>query len=423
MKLRLSLLLVFICSLAVAQRTVTIDRSDDNAILFDDNNPMSFVRFIYNNQVLLPQIENIGMEQEVIAKLYKKKKAGGLERLYGRQSDMPLVDEYGEPITTDIDGVDYYIYPERDSTLFDLTNIDRIILEEDTVQNEATGESYVGLKWVHFYKQYFGKKYMRTLSLDFQDLIKFEGFKLIRKVEDEENKETFLNDLLGYTRSKVMDTTSSDTFNLHAHGIEILPYFFDLELAPRGSAFKLIYDREISYAYWNGDQTSDVALEKIVPFANIDSIKINADQQMELLNSFDEAFYRKEQSDVPLVDEYGDPLLDTLEDGSLAFAYPPADIYYKWIDEKDLDVWVMLDFHYNDPEFGFQNGIDVDQIYFTFHLDGIDKPIILYRVLARQDWIKERISFDIMDYVNPYSDLQSFFQLPCVELLMTYWRE
>lgn len=40
------------------------------------------------------------------------------------------------------------------------------------------------------------------------------------------------------------------------------------------------------------------------------------------------------QGDVPMVDEYGEPMIVTLEDGTMAYQYPPRD--YTWHRDKDI---------------------------------------------------------------------------------------
>jgi hypothetical protein len=93
--------------------------------------------------------------------------------LYGVQSDMPLTDEYGEPLTRlTAEGFEEYIYPPRDVYYYPTKEVDEIRIKENRVFNEKTKKFEFQPVGLSFY--FRGSDYYRGHEAFWVDLVELQ---------------------------------------------------------------------------------------------------------------------------------------------------------------------------------------------------------------------------------------------------------
>lgn len=94
--------------------------------------------------------------------------------LYGPQSDIPLTDEYGEPLTVlTEEGFEQYVYPSRDVYFYPTKEVDEIRIKESRVLNSQTNTYEFKPVGLSFY--FKGGEYYRgheAFWVDLNELVK-----------------------------------------------------------------------------------------------------------------------------------------------------------------------------------------------------------------------------------------------------------
>lgn len=152
-----------------------IDKSDENTILFDDSNPLSFVRVVDQSRF---QLES--MSRKTFETVNKLTSTGHFSFRLGPQSDTPITTKDGEEDSLFlIDGSFYFLYLAPDSFYYDLTSISRFILREIPVYDSLTKTSSYQIGTIDFAKRFPGSdQYFITASLDYQAFLKYKGYQV-----------------------------------------------------------------------------------------------------------------------------------------------------------------------------------------------------------------------------------------------------
>ncbi|MDX2362283.1 MAG: hypothetical protein QNK23_15860 [Crocinitomicaceae bacterium] len=417
---------IFIGHLTFSQTTITIDKDESNSDIFDVKDPFSLMGLIMNNQINLPVMHCVGITESDLA--YIRKKGGGstFEYMIGPQSDLPWVTQYGDDSLQELpDGTFQYVYPAPDRLYYDVIDISRIILTKDTVTNPVTGESYFGISTISFAKAYTKKKYITTLTINFQDLIKLDAFKAHIRIP--RNIQTqLLDNLYRNVGNTIQSKIESRDFPLRTYDDFGLTFFPDAyaNYFSRSDRESNLHQQMHNQGYLEDQDTwylylSEEQWKSQTPFTYIEYQSTANDSSFALL--FDESIFTTHESDYPVVDQWGNDSTFVDTDGLLYYIYPKPDFLYYWIYDADLEVRAQLDFLCQDSEVGFGNSIKVEKLIFTKVIDGYSEPIVVASInLYKAQKLLESQYREAFEAFNPYYDLHKFNQLPCFRKLMEY---
>lgn len=174
-----SFLVVLFCSLYLSAQenecVTIIEKSEENASLFDDSNPLSFVRVIDQSRFKLEP-----MSRKTFERIAAFSSTSNFSFNLGLQSDIPIQTEDGlEDSIFIIGGILYYCYPPADTFYFDLTNISRLILREVPVFDSLTKTNSYQIGSIDFAKRFPGSdQYFITASLDYQAFLTYNGYQI-----------------------------------------------------------------------------------------------------------------------------------------------------------------------------------------------------------------------------------------------------
>lgn len=387
---------------------VIIDRNQKNKALFDMDDPFSLMGMLVKNE--LRQVKF--MSPQTTDRIRK----GGNKLLsvpVPAEEDCffnymnPLIDEdpespfFGEPLerTDPVMGLREYIYPEIDSFFYDIEDISRIIVFKDTVTNTVTGEQYVGIDRLGFAKKYpVEKRYDVVFTLDYQELVKMDGYKALVKL-NETDKAWLLDSLqllseLERLRLYEVDYLVSQGDN--PSGLDNLPCWMMLERADicfhnfiDGARFTQARDGFIPESTW-GKRSKEFLLSASkhvnnnLPFNTLSASKLRDNfkcQVMDLQTNFE--VYDND----PKSERYGMPLMKEVN-GKMEKVYQ-IDSNLIWVDFRPTNVYALLDFNYNMRRNHGRNTILPEMLFFTTNELGLDQEsaIISFRYNERDQLV------------------------------------
>jgi hypothetical protein len=279
-------------------RVFVIDKDSLNTSLFDENDPFSLISQIQSNYIT----ESIGMSKSTAERLTRGNQS--LEFYYSEPIPVPMADSQGNlsfKVLPD-SSMEYDYYP-RQIRYYDKSNITRLVFYENThidpiSQQKVTTISHVGL----------AKRYPNNNKYDIVMLIPFSQLTTCSDLGDiyKESNNPSLQKLLSEVNrtqtkeSKKSSYTSGNSFtNFNLYSYPDFP-------------FQVVRDHF--------------------------SMKI-----------FDSIYYYVEQSNVPLVDTYGDPLVQMTDDGFEQYVYPEPDtiVYRAYINPKDMRTFLKYELRTN----------------------------------------------------------------------------
>jgi hypothetical protein len=321
-------------------RVFVIDKDSLNTSLFDENDPFSLISQIQSSYIT----ESIGMSKSTAERLTRGNQS--LEFYYSEPIPVPMADSQGNlsfKVLPD-SSMEYDYYP-RQIRYYDKSNITRLVFYENThidpiSQQKVTTISHVGL----------AKRYPNNNKYDIVMLIPFSQLTTCSDLGDiyKESNNPSLQKLL----SEVNRTQTKESF-------------------------------ESSYTAGNSFTNFNLYSYPDFPFQVVRdhfSMKI-----------FDSIYYYVEQSNVPLVDTYGDPLVQMTEDGFEQYVYPEPDtiVYRAYINPKDIRTFLkyQLKMDYNtNPQLVVSDVVytykthDEDYAFCSLNLDNL--PYQFYGIFS-----------------------------------------
>jgi hypothetical protein len=353
-----------------------IDKTEQTNALFDYNNPFSLVSLLANNQ--LNYIH--GMDELISDRIMSKDTTLILPSYrYKPMSDSPMINDdptsenYGEPIIiTNLDGSQEYKYPDN-VKYYDVTGITRIVVFEDTVQNEDTGERYFGISKLGFAKQYPGSsKYDVVFTLPYQYLAKMDAFKAVVKLSEDDSK-TLVNEssfLKKHLHQFAGDYCVADDLagldSLIKHYKTTCNFSELMDAYDQKRSFNYLTVMPLAEQYFPSYRTQDWKRDITIGYHNPDIIPFRSANPEDVIQQFTCDFKYGEQTSIPLTDDNGDPI--TRYDSVLqkmTYVYEPREIYFKWVHNENPIIYVLYDFMYHDSKCSGENNVYPEAIYFA----------------------------------------------------------
>ncbi|MFT5779172.1 MAG: hypothetical protein ACI837_002129 [Crocinitomicaceae bacterium] len=404
-----------------AQTYVYIERDETNAELFDENIPYGLMNLLKSNVIDLDYYGLFGMSSEALNRIRSKKMDQSVLNFVGPDNSViPLKNHLGEDSIASLeDGTLTYVYPGPDSLHVDLDGITGILL--DILPKRKCKELHERIYRIYFIKQYAGDERAEIVcSMNGEALFQFDAFKVLTKMDFDESKvlTSDLDDssMLHYLRTRtiaemngqmsgeVRDVVTYNNFN--SGRIIVLPG----QYWPCSSWNKMnlrhpmtMYDPD--FLWHEVMYIENYKCEKYIPFSSFyddlegSSVEIND----KIVAQFDSCFMLWNQSDVPLIDENGDPIIKVGADGTQNYIYSESEPLYYWVDAGNLEVFTIEDFVYD--SILNQTSSKAERLIFTqptgrdealkvvFHMDLADNLDVLHFlpeskpiILQEMDW-------------------------------------
>lgn len=326
--------LLFTSLTSFSQQTVTFERTKKTERLFDENNPLSFMSLLQQNATNLNYFYIQGMDAEVYTALTDQEKKSTFKYV-GPQSDIPFVDEFGEPmIVTVDDSYQAFLYPSPDSMFIDLYGIDKIVF----TLHDGDDEPMKRLNKLHLWKRYESGM-QRVLTLDAAAFMRFDGAQVLVTLNEDQTKK-----LAGKSDQATLWST------MREESLKQLKWFYERSdngvfQEERGYAansvqtyFPFAWGVFYSVDFSNRDETGeepffrpDFDFSLKYPFSNDlgESVNNSSTGREELEKKFDGVHFIKAQEMTPLVDEYGDVLMAPDANGDYQTVYlEPRNEYF-----------------------------------------------------------------------------------------------
>jgi hypothetical protein len=405
---------------------IIIDRNEKNKALFDSNDPLSLMGLLANNELRQVKFMSPPTADRI-------RKAGNklLSVPVPVEEDCffmymnPLIDEdpespdFGEPLERIDPNTGYaeYIYPEIDSFFYDVQDISRIIVFKDTVTNAVTGEKYIGIDRLGFAKKYPGeKKYDVVFTLDYQELVKMDGYKALVRLSDMEK--TWLLDSLQFLSELEMRANYEVDYLVsqgdNPSGLNNLPCWMMVERADiwfhdfiDGARFRQAREGFIPESPW-GKRSKEFLLSASkhvnndLPFNTLSATEIRDNFKCQVLDlQTDYEVY----DDDPTSERFGMPLLKEIN-GKMEKVYQ-IDSNLIWVDFRPTNVYALLDFNHNMRRNHGRNTILPEILFFTTNKLGLNKEssIISFRYNERDQLL---LLSDFQNGRGMISGLQNF---------------
>lgn len=394
----------------MAQEPIIIDKNDTTKALFDYNDPFSLVGLLYNNQSRAIDMEATGIDYKTRIKLEKKGWNQTFEKFWDEADLLYIFDEFGDPTYITLpDGSKEMACHPLDTTYYDLTDINRISITKDTVQNKLTGESYFGIDRLSFYKQFkIGGKHYKVFECSYTQLVELNGFKAIYKTNDEGYLSAHKKQLMKmYHNYKVDDYENKMPKDI---GIRFFPPYYaggraigNRRLHGGNYDGGEMYPREINTPTLIHGQ-SVKSWMKSLPFSAIINGSLPAQKSFKAL--FDSCYIHKES--IYDYTDYGDEIL--------------IDIYnYYWIAIPEFEVYIQADFYSKDPLMYGSNSLNIEKFIYTVKKDGYPKPLVIFEYNLYKDSNRHRAtnsSFGrVRETFKNEEYLLNFKMLPCFKLI------
>lgn len=345
-----------------------IDRTEANyEALFNPDNPQSLLGILVQNTIPLPQFAS----EQTIKRIRLAEPGIVFYEHEGPQATRPLTstrkDSSGNVTDSiiEINGVYAYVYPPTSKDYYELSNISRLVLYLDTVQNEETQEKYIGISRIGLAKKYAASdKYDIVLSFSFPAFARMNQYELILKANAHLNAK--LTDSKSYYRNAFRDSClqlqTENLGNFTAYSffpgyriprsydpVVFLGVHLNEHLFPYGSSGFGIHHLNFEFSDYKKDTLFDY----------FDDLKM-------ILSP---------ESLRPLINQYGDDSTVIYPDGTICFIYPSWDSVVTWVESKSIQVYV----HYlmERDEVG-KKYFRAKKFYFTTEAKGYRIPFLVF---------------------------------------------
>lgn len=373
-------LTLFLSSFSFAQRKVLIDRTEKNETLFDDTQTYSLLSILQMNKSLLGQYSPSGMDKKLVEEL--KETANGdeiISLVHPINSVIPLKDMNDEDSIRELpDGSLEYVYPSDEIRYVDLTNISRITIDYE--------DNFETIKRIHFWKKYKGKSsYSETFDAD-GELLKLDAFKVVTpllfgdEIVDTENGSS----LWSMLRDSAMIHFEIEKGRLEKNGpamyyseyepLEFLPTESNgYWLLSRGRQMWRIFDEnEEPWAVYCEEED----LVDQMPFGLLKQPEEGYEEFKDSIHGmFETCQFLKIESTSPLVDEYGNPMTVTGDDGVLYFLYPGNKYVYFWVEIENPIVFIQEDLL---PDSLGETNTQIESVFFTNQIEEGEPTLIAH---------------------------------------------
>ena len=161
----------------ISQNQFTIENNGENAVVFDTENPQSFIAFLKLNSFLIGRFNTQGMDVFSYRALSSEdQKSISIFVSWPGRTPLtyhdPYLPNYGENIIMiDENGYEGYVYEAPDTIWTDFENLSKITFE----YSDGEGDIWTRIDRVKFWKNYSGKQY-QVLSLNGERFLSFDGF-------------------------------------------------------------------------------------------------------------------------------------------------------------------------------------------------------------------------------------------------------
>lgn len=350
------------------QGFILIDKNEANfEALFNADNPKSLMGIILQNPLPYPAF----MSDQQVHAIQKKNPQTAFLHSTGFQSDTPLkskkLDSLGRTVDSlhqSKEGYYSFIYPAPKEYSYDLTDISRLVLILDSVENPKTGEKYLGISRLGLAKKYPNSdKYDLVLTFSYPEFMQMNSFKLLVKADNVMTQQ--LTDSKSYFRNEFQQNCfklTDENYDSVERNYMYFPYFTNLTERNRQAKSQLT-----SHLY---EENSPFNADNRFAFGN------NASTYFKDLK-----YVLGPESDVPLVNEYGDPMEKILDDGAIVFVYPPRDTIITWVGVDTIRVFTEYETAMNEE---FKLIFVPRTIYFFTGVSSI--PFLAFSLENSSDW-------------------------------------
>lgn len=348
-----------------------IDRNEANyEALFNPANPQSLLGILVQNVIPSPQFAskqtiNSIRQAEPGLVFYEHEGRQSTDRLKKRQPDS--FGNFADSMIQ-IDGVSTYVYPPTPKDYYELSNISRLVLYLDTVQNEETQEKYIGISRIGLAKKYSGSdKYDIILSFSFPAFARMGQYELIVKANPLLTAK--LTDSNSYYRNGFKDSCLQiRTENLDGHDPGY--WFFPGYYTPR-SHDPVVFLGTPAVEHLFGYGSSGFGIHGL-------NFEFSDSKKDTLKHYFDELkIIPGPESSLPLVNQYGEDSTVIYPDGTICFIYPPRDSVVTWAEAKNIQVYLHYSMEYDGLG---QKYFDLKNYYFTTEVNGYRIPFLGFRL-------------------------------------------
>ncbi|WP_430405592.1 hypothetical protein [Fluviicola sp.] len=359
---------------------ILIDKNEANyEALFNADNPKSFLGMIYQNSLPSPAF----MSDQLVNDIRAKNPETTFLQSTGYQSNVPLISTQLDSLGRIVDSIrkldeGYYafIYPNPKEYAYDLTDITRIILILDTVENPKTREKYVGISRNGLAKKYpKSGKYEIVLTFSYSEFMNFSGFHLL--LETDRIITQKLTDPNSYYQTEFKEKclqTTAKNLSSEKRDYNYFPYFTNFP------------DRR--------DQKKSLLVSHL--YEDVGKFKLdNAHAYNNVNLLFDHVNYiLGEESDVPLTNEYGDPLEKILDGGAIVFVYPPRDTIITWVETDSIKVYVHYQLELNDESIPV---LQAHTLYFAKQVGSQNIAFLEFILEEKSDWKSPYYSMELFN--------------------------
>lgn len=374
----------------ISQNQFTIENNGENAVVFDTENPQSFITFLKLNSFLIGRFNTQGMDVFSYRALSSEdQKSISIFVSWPGRTPLtyhdPYLPNYGENIIMiDENGYEGYVYEAPDTIWTDFENLSKITFE----YSDGEGDIWNRIDRVKFWKNYSGKQY-QVLSLNGERFLSFDGFSYTYPLEAVLNQK-LTNQLdskylWGMFRAKALanfelvklgKTLKKDK----EHDMHIFPS----KAMSRGLLNSSKGPSQLDETKWSGSfcTTDDLgypANQK--PFSLKLGFDIFEDTSAREVNHnlFTEVYMRYFDNRYPLFNEdlsspnFGEHLVRINEEGEEVFVYREPVAEYYWLDYSGAQIFASQTF-YNDEEEGVAKP-RLEDLFFTKDIEGKNEVI------------------------------------------------
>jgi hypothetical protein len=321
MKQFLTILLVFTLNTVFAQQRITvIDKSAENALLFDEQNPQSLVGLFNRNSLPFNP-----MSLTTSIRLMEKGLLENASLRYGRQSNYALANADGEDSMAVINGVLQFVYPMPDIYYTDFHDISRILLyEHDTISN---GKQEYLIDSIGYAKKYDSKgKYELAGTIDFKTIDNTCELFYIEQLSTASFQQLISDGFWLQLKSSQLAQSPVQTK-------PILNWDSGLSKDYYSFIFDILQPNRPRHGYWNNrDFHWPISSGGIINNRLSDLEKHYGKSSVHGIPD--------RESDIPLANIYGEDSM-IIQNGVMQFVYPEPEFHVSWIDVQPTKAWLI----------------------------------------------------------------------------------